>query len=77
MKHLLPGKTELMIFLTLAILCTGIVAISPKMDLGMAGLAVPIFISSAVMGLRRNWKLAEVREEAITRAESVAAKEIA
>ena len=77
MKHLLPGKTELMIFLTMAVLCTGVVALTPKLDLGLAMLSVPVFIASAVMGLRRNWKLAEVTEEVPQTRSIVSQKEIA
>ncbi len=54
---------ELMIFLAMAVVCTGIVAAAPKIDLALALLSVPLFITCAVMGLMRNWKLAEVREE--------------
>ena len=63
MKHLLPGKVELMIFVSLAVLCTGVVAATPQVDIALALLSVPVFITCAVMGLHRNWKLAEVREE--------------
>ena len=71
MKHLIPGKTEVMIFFAMAILCTGIVATTSKVDVGLAFLSVPIFICSAVMGLHRNWKLAEVREQATATARQV------
>jgi hypothetical protein len=66
MKNLLPGKNELVIFSVMALLCTAMVAISPKFDLGLAALSIPIFISAAVMGLRRNWRLAEIREQIST-----------
>jgi hypothetical protein len=63
MKHLLPGKIELSILLTLAIISTAIVAAAPKHDLGLAGAAIPLFIFAAVMGLRRNWRLADAKAE--------------
>ena len=62
MKHLLPGKVELAILLTLAAISTCIVAAAPKHDLGLAGAAIPLFIFAAVMGLRRNWELADAEE---------------
>ena len=61
MKHLLPGKIELFILLTLAIISTAIVAAAPKHDLGLAGASIPLFIFAAVMGLRRNWRLADAK----------------
>jgi hypothetical protein len=64
MKHLLPGKIELAILFTLAIISTAIVAAAPKHDLGLAGAAIPLFIFAAVMGLRRNWRLADAKAEA-------------
>jgi hypothetical protein len=56
MKHLLPGKIELAILLGLAMISTAVVVASPKHDLGLAGMAVPVFIFAAIMGLRRNWR---------------------
>ena len=47
MKHLLPGKVELMIFLSLAVLCTGIVAATRQVDIALAMLSVPLFITCA------------------------------
>lgn len=56
MRRLLPSWTELAIILTLAIVGAGVVAtfkLSHR-DLGLAALAAPVFIVSAVMGLRRS-----------------------
>jgi hypothetical protein len=72
MKHLIPGTTEVMVFFAMAVLCTGIVAAAPKLDVALAFLSVPLFITCAVMGLHRNWKLAEVREEATAVSRKVA-----
>ena len=62
MKHLLPGKVELVILVTLVIISTAVVAAAPKHDLGLAGVSIPVFIFAAVMGLRRNWQLADAEE---------------
>ena len=68
MKHLLPGRVELMIFLTVAILATGFVSAAPKHDLGLAAAAIPVFIAAAVMGLRKNWALMDAAEAATAQA---------
>lgn len=61
MKHLMPGRIELAILLTAAVTCTLVVAFSPVFDLTMAGVAVPLFLMSGLLGLRRNAKLAAIR----------------
>jgi hypothetical protein len=66
MKKLIPGKVELAILSCAAITCTVVVAVSPVFDLTMAGVAMPLFLMSGIMGLRRNARLAEIR--ATTRA---------
>jgi hypothetical protein len=56
MRRLLPSWTELAIIITLAIIGAGVVAtfqLSHR-DLGLAALAAPVFVLSAVMGLRRS-----------------------
>jgi hypothetical protein len=55
MKSLLPGRTELAILGTLAVLCAGIVGTEMiPHDLMLAMLAMPIFVIAAMMGLRRS-----------------------
>jgi hypothetical protein len=55
MKSLLPSRTELAIFGTIAVLCTGIVGIgSIPQDLMLPLLSIPVFVIAAVMGLRRS-----------------------
>ncbi len=61
MKNLIPGRVELMILLAAAVTCTVVVAVSPIFDLTMAGVAVPLFFLSGLLGLRRNARLAEIR----------------
>lgn len=61
MKHLMPGRVELAILFTAAVTCTLVVAFSPIFDLTMAGVAVPLFLMSGLLGLRRNAKLAAIR----------------
>ena len=63
MKNLLPGRIELAVFTTLAILLAAVSWQAPKTDLLMAFFAVPLFITAAVMGMRRNPAFAPVRQE--------------
>lgn len=62
MKNLLPGKIEWAILVIAAVTCTVVVAMSPVFDLTMAGVAVPLFLACALMGMRRNVRLAEIQE---------------
>jgi hypothetical protein len=73
MKHLMPGRVELAILLTAAVTCTLVVALSPVFDLTMAGVAVPLFLVSGLLGLRRNAKLAAIR--ATTRRAEIAERD--
>jgi hypothetical protein len=76
MKRLLPSRTELAFFAALAIVAAGVIeglisgGTLPR-DLMMALLALPVFVTAAVMGLRRSpqWAPVEETEEPV-RAES-------
>ena len=56
MRRLLPSRVEMMIFATLALICTAMVGLfhPHTADLGVAAMAGPIFLVAAVMGLRRS-----------------------
>ena len=55
MRSLLPSRTELAIFGTIAVLCTGIIgADAIPTDLMFPLLAMPVFVIAAIMGLRRS-----------------------
>jgi Ni/Fe-hydrogenase subunit HybB-like protein len=56
MKRVLPRWQELAIFAVLAMVCAGIVSLCEvtQHDVWMAVLTVPLFITAAVMGLRRS-----------------------
>jgi len=66
MRRLLPSRVEVMIFATLAVLCSIVVAaFHPNTsDLRFAALACPVFLIAAVMGLRRSpaWTIAPGEE---------------
>ncbi len=63
MKNLLPDRVELALLAAMALVCTLIVSHRPAMDLWMAMLTVPLFVVSAVMGLRRNWRETEADQD--------------
>ncbi len=54
MKRLLPSRTELAILTTAAILCAAIAGSSESRDVILSLMAIPLFIVSALMGLRRS-----------------------
>jgi hypothetical protein len=56
MRRLLPSRVEIAIFATLALICAALVALfQPNThDLGFAGIAGPLFLVAACMGLRRS-----------------------
>jgi len=60
MKRYLPGRVELMIFATLAIVCAIIAFMANARDEMMSMLAFPIFVFAAVMGL---WKSGRLRPD--------------
>ena len=53
-KKLLPGRTEVIIFLAAALICAGIVQYSQAVDVGMSLLSIPVFICAALMGMHRS-----------------------
>ena len=57
MKHLLPGRTEFAILISLAIICSTIVAGSAKVDLALSLTAMPLFLCGALMGMKRSGQL--------------------
>ena len=75
MKRLLPGRVELAIFSTLAILLAAIAWSQPKTDLFMALFAIPLFVTCAVLGMRRNPAIAPVRQESRRQPEAAAAEQ--
>jgi hypothetical protein len=57
-KHL-PGKIELSVFAVIAIIAAIIVASSRVHDLGLAALAIPIFIGAAIAGMARSGQFSQ------------------
>jgi hypothetical protein len=50
----IPSRLELGIFALMAVLCAAVVSLFPKHDYAMMFATMPVFLVSAVMGLRRN-----------------------
>ena len=70
MRHLLPRRKELGIFAVIAVLCAAIVLRSGAHDLGLSLLSIPIFISAAMMGMRRHERLSAAHKPAPESAEA-------
>jgi len=62
MTRLLPGKSLLAVFAVVAILCAVFVSQFNKIDLGLSAMSIPLFIFSALLGMRRNSELANLRQ---------------
>jgi hypothetical protein len=63
MKNRLPRTRELAIFAAMALVCTLVVAITGKHEVGFAVLGAPVFFVGAMMGLRRSGELATGADE--------------
>jgi len=53
MKNRLPRRQELIVLIALSLLCTVIVGVTGKYDVGLAVLGAPVFLVAALMGFRR------------------------
>jgi hypothetical protein len=50
----IPSRLEFGIFALMAVACAAVVSLIPKHDYAMMFAVMPLFLVSAVMGLRRN-----------------------
>jgi hypothetical protein len=57
MFHRLPGRIELAVFALMAFSAAAVVTLVPRHDYAMMFAAMPLFLVSAIMGLRRNPQL--------------------
>jgi hypothetical protein len=64
MRHYLPGRTEVIVFAVLALICGAIVANVGAHDAGLSIAAFPIFVFSAILGLWKHGRLRSYDEEA-------------
>jgi hypothetical protein len=63
MRHYLPGRTEILVFAVLALVCAAVVATGGAHDAGLSIAAFPIFVFSAILGLWKHGRLRSVDEE--------------
>ncbi len=57
MKRLLPGRTEFAILISMAFVCSAVVACSAKFDIALSLVSMPLFLCAALMGMKRNGQL--------------------
>jgi len=63
MKHLIPSRVELILFVVMALACGVVVSFSAKHDYMLGVLTMPIFLFAALRGLRQNKSMARVEEQ--------------
>jgi hypothetical protein len=63
MRRLIPNRVELSILTIMALLCTLVADYTGEHDVALAGASVPLFITAAIMGMRRNDRLTERRKQ--------------
>ena len=54
MRHLIPGRIDLILFVAMALACGMIVSLSTSHDYMLGVLAMPIFLFASLRGLRQN-----------------------
>jgi hypothetical protein len=62
MKRLLPGRVELGVLLTLALVATLAASLMSRADVALFLVSMPLFFVATLMGLRRSGQLAGRRE---------------
>ena len=61
MRDRLPRPRELAVFVAMAVVCTVILGVTGKYDVGLAVLGGPVFLISAVMGLNRHAQVTKLK----------------
>ena len=62
MRHLLPGRHELMILVVMELACALIASARFSSDTALSVGAMPLFVASCLMGMRRNGQLSGRRK---------------
>ena len=57
MKRLIPGKTEFLILAGMALGCALIASLTMSEEAALAVGAMPLFVASCLLGMRRNGQL--------------------
>jgi hypothetical protein len=71
MSDRLPKLVELAAFAVMALICTLVVAASPKRDYAIMFAAMPLFFICSMMGLRRHLRRARPRDAQAQQSERV------
>jgi hypothetical protein len=58
MKRTMPGKREIVLFAVIAVVCALLAGFAAARDVALAGMAVPVFVVGALLGMKRTGKLA-------------------
>jgi uncharacterized membrane protein len=64
MKRLLPNRTELLILAAMAVGCALVASVTFKPEIALSVGAMPLFVASCLLGMRRNGQLSR-RDETI------------
>jgi hypothetical protein len=62
MKRLIPRRHEFLILIAMAFACAVVASMLLKADQALAAGAVPLFIGSCLLGMRRNGQLSRPTE---------------
>ncbi len=62
MKRLIPRRHEFLLLVTMALACAVVASMMLKEDAALAVGAVPLFIGSCLLGMRRNGQLSRPTE---------------
>ena len=57
MKRLIPRRHELLVLVVLSVVIAVLSSVTLKEDVALAGGAVPLFVASCLLGMRRNGQL--------------------
>ena len=62
MKRLIPRRHEMLILVIMAVLCAVVASLTLQTDAALAVGAIPLFIASCLLGMRRNGQLSRPTE---------------
>ncbi len=57
MKRLIPRRTEFALLVAMALSCASLASLTMKEDAALAVGAMPLFVASCLLGMRRNGQL--------------------
>lgn len=65
MRRLLPDRVELAVFAVLALICATIVLQTGIRDLGLSLMSIPVFVVSAIMGMKRSGQWDHIQQKPV------------